>query len=181
VKSAAACFVEKGFHQTSVRDIASKAGVSVGNLYNHFASKVDLIAEIAALEAEELGAFVEALAAPGQPIMIIERFVGSYFDYVSLPENAVLATEITAEAVRNPEIAEGFLRNRKILVGALTSVLNEGKRKALFDFDEPSQEMANLMLDIVEGAGVRAAFNMRARQTQTRKSIITMSLRMLIR
>ncbi|WP_031345645.1 TetR family transcriptional regulator [Mycobacterium avium] len=39
-------FATRGFHGTSVRDIASAAGVSVGTLYNHFGSKHQLLAVI---------------------------------------------------------------------------------------------------------------------------------------
>lgn len=56
VEAALACFVEKGFHQTGMREIAATAGVSLGNLYNHFPGKEALIALIASLEAEELAA-----------------------------------------------------------------------------------------------------------------------------
>lgn len=43
INAAIAVMVEKGYHGTSVRDIATAAGVSVGTLYNHFGSKHDLL------------------------------------------------------------------------------------------------------------------------------------------
>lgn len=39
-------FSARGFHGTSVRDIASSAAVSVGTLYNYFASKHELLVTI---------------------------------------------------------------------------------------------------------------------------------------
>ncbi|MDC5518787.1 TetR/AcrR family transcriptional regulator, partial [Acinetobacter baumannii] len=45
VQAALQCFVERGFHCTSMRDIAQAASVSLGNLYNHFDGKEALIAE----------------------------------------------------------------------------------------------------------------------------------------
>ncbi|QEN12946.1 TetR/AcrR family transcriptional regulator [Mycolicibacterium sp. ELW1] len=39
-------FSTRGFHGTSVRDIASAAAVSVGTLYNHFGSKHELLSTI---------------------------------------------------------------------------------------------------------------------------------------
>lgn len=39
-------FSTRGFHGTSVRDIASLAAVSVGTVYNHFASKDELLVTI---------------------------------------------------------------------------------------------------------------------------------------
>jgi len=40
-------FVAKGFHATSISDIARQAGISKGLMYNYFKSKEDLIKEIA--------------------------------------------------------------------------------------------------------------------------------------
>ena len=59
VEAALHSFTHKGFHQTSMRDIAQTAGVSVGNLYNHFTGKEALIGEIALLEN---GVFTEFAA-----------------------------------------------------------------------------------------------------------------------
>ena len=172
VESAAACFVERGFHQTSTRDIANKAAISLGNLYNHFESKAALVAEIASLEAEELSDIESDLVIQDAPTKTVERFVKSYFDYVSLPENAVMAAEISAEAMRNPGVAKGFAQNRKKLVTTLATVLHAGKEQAEFDFNERPQDMANLILDLIESAGVRVAFDKRKLRMQTRKSVL---------
>ena len=54
VETAAGLFIEKGFHQTGMRDIAGKAGISLSNLYNHFKGKNEIIAAISELETVEL-------------------------------------------------------------------------------------------------------------------------------
>ncbi len=46
VETAAGLFIEKGFHQTGMRDIAGKAGISLSNLYNHFKGKNETSAEL---------------------------------------------------------------------------------------------------------------------------------------
>jgi len=40
------CFLEKGYHGTSVRDIATRAELSVPGLYHHFSSKMVLLEEL---------------------------------------------------------------------------------------------------------------------------------------
>lgn len=40
------CFLEKGYHGTSVRDIATRAELSVPGLYHHFGSKMALLEEL---------------------------------------------------------------------------------------------------------------------------------------
>ena len=46
ITAAVTTMAAKGYHGTSVRDIASAAGVAVGSLYNYFGSKHDLLALI---------------------------------------------------------------------------------------------------------------------------------------
>lgn len=46
LNAAVRVFGSRGYHGTSVRDIAEAAGVSPGSLYNHFASKHDLLVVI---------------------------------------------------------------------------------------------------------------------------------------
>jgi AcrR family transcriptional regulator len=41
--AAAAAFAEKGFHRTTTKDIAGKAGIAEGTIYNYFDSKDDLL------------------------------------------------------------------------------------------------------------------------------------------
>lgn len=41
--AAAAIFGERGFHRATVRDVARRAGVADGTIYNHFADKHDLL------------------------------------------------------------------------------------------------------------------------------------------
>ncbi|MCF6322672.1 MAG: TetR/AcrR family transcriptional regulator [Rhizobiaceae bacterium] len=179
VESAAMCFIEGGFHQTSIRDIANKAGISLGNLYNHFESKAALIAEIASLEAEGLGEIEKNLRASSAPGRRMEKFIHSYFDYASQPHNAVLAAEITAEAMRNPDIAKGFVQNRKWLVEQIATVLEGGKQQAEFTFDQQPADLANLMIDLIESAGMRVAFSNRKLKTQTRKTVFEIIMKLL--
>ena len=55
-EAAVALFTTKGFHGSGMREIAAKAGVSLGNLYNHHKTKQDLIAALLEeYEAEYVG------------------------------------------------------------------------------------------------------------------------------
>lgn len=60
--AAATVFAEKGFHSATTKEIASKAGVSEGTIYNYFDTKFDLLigllsrlAEIEQLPSELMG------------------------------------------------------------------------------------------------------------------------------
>jgi AcrR family transcriptional regulator len=64
VAAARRCFSRDGFHQTSMHDIAAEASVSVGAPYRYFASKEEIIVEIAGdafrLMFDPLKKFVDA-------------------------------------------------------------------------------------------------------------------------
>lgn len=46
IKSALNVFLEKGYHKTSMNDLAAEAGLLKGSLYHHFASKEDLMKSV---------------------------------------------------------------------------------------------------------------------------------------
>jgi TetR/AcrR family transcriptional regulator, cholesterol catabolism regulator len=58
--AAAGLFAERGYHGTSVRDIAAAAGLTPVAIYSHFASKADLLA---AVYEEGVGRIAAALDA----------------------------------------------------------------------------------------------------------------------
>ena len=39
-------FTSRGFHATSMRDIAAEAGITAGSIYNHFADKEQIVKEV---------------------------------------------------------------------------------------------------------------------------------------
>lgn len=155
VHAAVTCFLERGYHQTGVRDIARQARVSLGNLYNHFTGKEAVLAFIAELEGEELAGYIELLSNTDDPRAALEQFVDEYAAYVARPENALLGVEILTEALRNPIIADVFGRNRSRLIDALVGCLNKGARSGIFvPYDDP-HALACMVLDTLEGLGLR--------------------------
>ena len=46
IQAAHRLFIEQGYHGTSMRRIAERAGLALGGIYNHFASKEDIFAAV---------------------------------------------------------------------------------------------------------------------------------------
>src|SRR5918999_3372302 len=66
LESALAVFSERGYHSSSLDDLAREAGVSKALIYEHFASKQDLYAELLEQHAGVLfSALAEAIAEAG--------------------------------------------------------------------------------------------------------------------
>ncbi len=157
IEAAVECFVERGFHQTSIRDIAGVAGISVGNLYNHFASKSALILELAELELGELNIFVLVLENKSEPKKALTMFADRFLDYSSDPVNAALAVEFIAEAMRNAEIGDAFFKNRTIITKALKELIVRGQNSGEFISEVDVNQSPEIILDIIEGFAIRSA------------------------
>jgi AcrR family transcriptional regulator len=87
---AARLFAEKGFKNTTVRDIADAAGILSGSLYHHFDSKESMVDEILSSFQEELfGEYDALLAADLDPREKIERAVRISFEAIDRRGHAV--------------------------------------------------------------------------------------------
>ena len=76
-------FAQKGFRNTTVRDIADAAGILSGSLYHHFDSKESMVDEILSTFQEELFAqYDEILASDADPRTKLERAVLVSFEAI---------------------------------------------------------------------------------------------------
>jgi AcrR family transcriptional regulator len=66
-------FVERGFHGTSMRQIAQEAGIALGGIYNHFTSKEDIFTAVFLERHPYLDAVALMKAAQGETVEEITR------------------------------------------------------------------------------------------------------------
>jgi|TARA_A100001391_G_scaffold92577_3_gene61206 AcrR family transcriptional regulator len=163
IEAAVVCILKKGYHQAGMRDIAEAAGVSLGNLYNHFPGKQAILMELAAIEGAELEAFIAPLETARSPAAALLAFANAYLDYMAAPENALLTLELTAESFRDPQIATVFQANRSRLIAALGRAFrHETSNGDLY---------AEMVLDLIEGAALRAVAERRRPDAAARKAL----------
>ncbi|AYZ69939.1 TPA: TetR/AcrR family transcriptional regulator [Stenotrophomonas maltophilia] len=155
LQAALQCFLAKGFHQTSMRDIAQAAGVSLGNLYNHFPGKEAIILAVAVAESEELAPLLQRLAASEGERAQVLAFLRDFHALCRQPEWATLAVEVLAESARNPAVAEAFAANRRqlqaVLAEALQQVAQRERRRPVL---APALQ-AQVLLDAIESDALR--------------------------
>ena len=166
LEAAIACFIDNGFHQTGMRDIAARADVSIGNLYNHFPGKHDFLIGVAMLEGELVAPFIERLAIDGPAYETFETFLQDYWAIFSDKGVAILTAEITAEAMRVPDITALFLEVRRTLAEALSSLLIKGIEQRTWRFTGDTFHTAHFILDTIECAASRQAIDMTVSQAE---------------
>ncbi|HEX2898218.1 MAG TPA: TetR/AcrR family transcriptional regulator [Bacteroidia bacterium] len=78
LKAAIRLFVEKGFHDTTTREITEAAGISKGLLYNYFASKEAILCGIIDDRTQNLGDVIALCKVPGDAGATLTRFIAAY-------------------------------------------------------------------------------------------------------
>jgi AcrR family transcriptional regulator len=81
--AAAALFKRDGFAAASIEQIAERAELSAGTVYNYFPSKGDLLLALVALDGQEVRAAGAAIVAapPADPIKAVCRLLEVYVDH----------------------------------------------------------------------------------------------------
>jgi AcrR family transcriptional regulator len=106
LNAAQACFIRSGFHAASMAQIAEAAHMSAGLIYRYFESKNAVIQAIIARQLEEGARAIDALQSPGDVTDALLDIFERWQRNDSADKNAALFLDITAEASREPEIAE---------------------------------------------------------------------------
>src|SRR5256886_8042484 len=82
-RAAARLFAEKGYHGTSIGDLAEALGVQKGSLYAHIESKADLLWEVAREGAAAFHAALDAVPEEGPVVARIRAALRAHLRVVS--------------------------------------------------------------------------------------------------
>ena len=83
LQSAAKIFFAKGFHATSIEDVARDVGMLKGSLYYYIKSKDDLLFQLLLAGIEDGDTFIAGQIEPdGDPVEQLERAIRAQIDYI---------------------------------------------------------------------------------------------------
>ena len=95
MKTALTLFAKKGFYATTIADIAKEMGMSVGNMYNYFASKEMLAKELLLYTSRKFGDEIRKINEQNIASKVkIEKIIELYFTM----------------AIDEPEVVDYFMR-----------------------------------------------------------------------
>jgi AcrR family transcriptional regulator len=154
--AALSCFAERGYHETTVDDIASRAGLSKGAVYWHFAGKREIFLTALDLYVEESLARFRAAAVGSKTAREgLERISDAAL--ATVPESGLVEAtlDFLAHATRDDEFRVRFRRlwtGCSELVGAqLQRGIDSGEFRS---FD--TEAMATAMFAAMDGLFVQS-------------------------
>lgn len=148
LQAAEELLLERGYHDTSIDDIAARVGISKGTVYLHFASKDDLVFALLGRGMRQFVATLDAiLSSAGTPREKLNAVIRQMYAGMVSPRRLQLVEAI----FRSPEL-HGRLMERRQKIDELwdgprsrvMALLEEGKATGEFDPDMPTPVMLGL-------------------------------------
>jgi AcrR family transcriptional regulator len=149
-------FAEKGFDGASMQDLARAAGMSVGNFYRYFPSKAAIVAAMCSLDLHEIEReFSDALSSPDPMAELRDGIL----DHISGHdrEDGQLWAEITAAAIRKPEIAAASSEMEEKIVQHIASIFAHVTRRSVADAVTRYRGQCLLLIMLVKASTIRCS------------------------
>lgn len=162
LKAAVGAFIGRGYQLTTIDDIATRAGLSVGAIYRYFPSKSAIML---ALMEERLGRAPELLqrltAGSGDPWEQLTRAVDVFVRAVRIrhPESTRLLLVAFAEALQDREVQQGLRARFAGLQEFLAEVIRRGVDSGRFRPGVDPAGVAALLLCAADGATIYASID----------------------
>jgi len=156
VRAAADFLLENGYSGTSVRSIASRAGVAIGNLQYYFPSKSELLVEawryLTARSVEELRTSLNRLT---DPLVVLELGVESIWATLRrLGDMQLAAFDLLVQAPRTERLQaylpELFTRYREVIQEQIDRLERDGRVRLTVE----REVLVPLVLNTVLGFGL---------------------------
>ena len=138
--SAVANFTERGYHGTSIRDVAAASGLSVPGVYHHFRSKQEILRALMDATMDELlGRCEAALRDAGEdPAARFDALVESFvrFHMFRRPQAFVGSSEIRS---LEPDNRAAYVARRDAAQRMLEDVVAAGVTAGVFSAEHPDE------------------------------------------
>jgi AcrR family transcriptional regulator len=151
------CFARDGFHATSMRDIYRECALSPGAVYNHYASKEEIVRSLGEAALREAEAQRAALEGIEDPIEALRLLAAGTREALVRQEDLLLRLQLAGESVRNEAVAEfsrlAFEAEHETVTGLIGRAQHAGHLDPLLDADA----LARVLIGVFQGVVVQTA------------------------
>jgi AcrR family transcriptional regulator len=149
--AALVCFAKRGFHQTSMHDIAAEAGISVGLIYRYFENKEAVISAMADQHKKEIS---EVLQRARRAPTLLESVEILFTAHCCENEPRVISAfvvDLYAEASRNPRMADLVRDVLRTAMDGLTDLIARAPEAQAAAHGLSPTELAELIYAVARG------------------------------
>ena len=155
LQAAMTCFGRRGFHPTTMQDVADEATVSVGLIYRYFPGKDAVIAEIAREHKADLAKLLEEARQAPSLFEAIEIFFTCRHDDEHAQVIAPFVLDLFAESARNAHV-RGLVRDvHHCFVDGIAELIASSGDAARLPPGFSPRQAAELIVDATHGLMIR--------------------------
>jgi AcrR family transcriptional regulator len=152
IDAAAECFTENGFHQTGMKEICKKAGLSAGSVYHYFDNKDAIIEAIAVEFSSDTQSFIKIIEKNKN---FIDGFIKATKARLKETQKYIkygrLVVEIYAESFRNEQVKEILQVLDDDAVNALKKQIKKAITNEQITSRHDPEMLAHLLIALLEG------------------------------
>lgn len=149
-------FAEKGFDGASMQDLARAAGMSVGNFYRYFPSKAAIVEAMVGLDLREIEGNFGAILTSPDPMQALRDMIVQRISEDCRGDGQLWA-EITATAMRKPEIAKAAFGMEDTVVSNLASVFASVTGRSVEDAKARYLGQCQMLFMLIKAAMMRSS------------------------
>ncbi|MGW1292488.1 TetR/AcrR family transcriptional regulator [Streptomyces sp. NPDC002533] len=135
-------FARHGFAASSIRHIADEAGLSVGSIYRHYASKEALFEHLLGQASAGLAAASDALSGDGDPLTLARGFTHDFLADLTSGEGAAEFFLVINQGFLTdtpPGTAARLAADQRSLWDAFADLVRRGQTAGQFAPGDPAQ------------------------------------------
>jgi AcrR family transcriptional regulator len=179
LEAALVCFAKRGFHQTSMHDISSEAGISVGLIYRYFENKEAVISAMAAMHKEEIQQMLERARQAPSLLESLEILFTAHCCENEPRLISAFVVDLYAEASRNPHVADLVRDVLETAMAGVRDLIARAPEAQNAERDLTPNELAELIFAVARGMlmlDVLRPQEMTAAERRTRQLEVTRRL-----
>lgn len=154
LEAAETCFIAKGFHKTTLRDISNESGVSLGSIYQYFENKNAIILTFVERSNDETSEAIDYIAGAKNFTKALKEILNMMLNNFVKRKKLIIYLEILSEALKNDDIKAMIKREKTEIFFEV--LLKEAERNDKIQLKLPAKSSSQLILSAVETAAANA-------------------------
>ncbi len=132
VEASVRLFTEKGYHETTTREIAKASGIAIGTLYEYIQSKEDILYLVCdAIHREMEARLRDALEGLIAPREALTAAMGQFIRVCDRMQDSIILVYRETQSLA-PESAKYVLRNEARMARIFERIIDDGVKSGVF-------------------------------------------------
>lgn len=148
------CFITKGFHRTTMRDIAAQAQISLGGIYRYFPGKNEIILKFIEISNQETDEALTYIRQASDFISALQQILDLLLQDFTDRKSIIIHLEILSEALKNEDVRH--ILNQEKTETDLAQLLEEAVQKQKVVLSMPPLATSLTLLSAVETAACQS-------------------------